>query len=106
MTRSPTPEELSRAEAAALSRGDTIENLDWLAFMFWSHRRLDKARSYYLKLVERAPENGSYHYWLGEVYWAAGERAPARQHWEKAVSLDRGEYARLASQRLAGPGAG
>src|SRR5438094_144056 len=63
MTRPPTTEELDRAEAAVLAHGDSTENLDWLAFMFFTHRRWDKARGYYAKLVERVPDNASYHYY-------------------------------------------
>ena len=101
MTRPPTTEELDRAEAAVLARGDSIENLDWLAFMFWTHRRIEKARGYYTRLVERVPDNASYHFFLGEVCWAGGDRARAREHWERTVALDRAEYAKLAAARLA-----
>jgi tetratricopeptide (TPR) repeat protein len=101
MTRPPTAEELDRAESEVLARGETLENLDWLAFMFFTHRRVEKAQAYYLRLVERAPENASYRFYLGEVYWMAGDRAKAREQWEQVMRLDRGEYGQAASRKLA-----
>lgn len=103
LDRAATSEELERAERTVLARGDGIENLDWLAFMFYSHGRADKALAYYRKLVERAPDSPSYHYYLACVLWQAGDRAGAREHWERVLKLDRAEYARLAALKLAGP---
>ena len=98
-----TAEELERVERAVLARGETLENLDWLAFMFYSAGQVEKARDYYARLCARAPENASYHYFLGEVLWQAQDRSGAREHWERVMQLDRAEYAAAAARRLAGP---
>ena len=99
----PTAEELERVERAVLARGETLENLDWLAFMFYSHGKLEKARDYYVRLCARAPDNASYHYYLGELLWQAEDRSGAREQWERVMQLDRAEYAAAAARRLAGP---
>lgn len=98
-----TDEDLTRAEHAVLARGETVENLDWVAFMFFSHRRHAQACTYYRRLCEQVPANASYHYYLGCALWQAQDRAGAREHWERVMQLDRGEYAKLAAASLAGP---
>lgn len=97
-----TDEDLARVEQAVLARGETVENLDWLAFMFLSHRRPAQAGRYYQRLCEQVPGNASFHYYLGCALWQAQDHAKAREHWERVMQLDRGEYAKLAQSRLVG----
>lgn len=96
-------EDLARAERAVLARGETVENLDWVAFMYFSHRKAPQAIVYYKRLCEQAPGNASYHWYLGEALWQILDKAGAREQWERVMQLDRGEYAKLAAARLAGP---
>jgi tetratricopeptide (TPR) repeat protein len=97
----PTGEELDRVEREMLEAGSSEDPLDWLAFMFFSHDRWEKARDYYAKLVARIPTNGSYHYYLAESLCKLGGLDTARGHFERVVSLDlEGHYARLARSRL------
>lgn len=93
--------ELDRVERSVLARGESVENLDWLGFMFFSHGRMERARGYYTTLCAQVPENASYHYYLAETLWDATDRIGAKEHWERVTQLDRGEYARLATARLA-----
>lgn len=98
--RAASPEELERVERSVLAKGERLEHLDWLAFMFYANRQPAKARHYYERLVERAPDNASYHYYLGDALWQTGQPEAARTHWRRVTALDAGAYAKLAEQKL------
>ena len=100
----PTDAELEAVEREMLASGSSEDHLDWVAFMFFTHERWDKARDYYRRLVDRVPTNGSYHFYLAESLLQSGDSSEARTHWQRAVDLDvEGRYAALSRTRLAPP---
>jgi tetratricopeptide (TPR) repeat protein len=93
-------DELERIERAVLAKGDALDRLDWLAFMFYANRQPAKARGYYERLVGMVPDNASYHYYLGDVLKQLGQPEAARTHWNRVCALDAGAYGALAKGRL------
>ena len=60
----------------------------FLGYVYFLGRQYDKAIEYYLKSVERSPDNASWHFFLGEAYVAKGMHKEGIDELQKAVALD------------------
>lgn len=97
-------DELEQVERALTAGPESIASLDWLAFMFLTHRQYERAERYYRRLVELAPSGASYRYWLGDTLAARGDPLAADQFRQVMALEPDGEYAHLAAERLARAG--
>jgi predicted Zn-dependent protease len=73
--------------------------LDWLAFALYSNNELDEAVQVYQQLVDRAPDNTTYHYYLGNCFAKKGAVQRAIQEWKRVVQID--PYSRMGRKAAA-----
>jgi predicted Zn-dependent protease len=73
--------------------------LDWLAFALYSNNDLDEAVVHYQKLVDRFPDNTTYHYYLGNCFAKKGQVQRAIVEWKRVVQID--PYSRMGRKAAA-----
>lgn len=93
--------ELERIEQKLAADPGNLELMDWIAFMFYSNGVREKALHYYTRLAAARPGNPSYHYFLGNLHFQAGDTPTARECWSRVIQLDlEGEYAARARRKM------
>ncbi len=94
-------DELSLLARKLEENPENFDLMDWAAFAYYSHGDMEKAISYYERLVRRFPENASYHYYLGNSHHKQGATETAANHWRRVSQLDTtGNFSERALRKL------
>ena len=82
-----TGEGIEEIEARLKEDPNNEDLLDWLAFMYYSNGKLEKAIETYQKAINLNYENEHQHYYLGNAYYKLGKNDRAVEEWEVVVQL-------------------
>ncbi|MBI4858784.1 MAG: tetratricopeptide repeat protein [Candidatus Riflebacteria bacterium] len=82
-----TGEGIEEIEARLKEDPNNEDLLDWLAFMYYSNNKLEKAIETYQKAINLNYENEHQHYYLGNAYYKLGKYDRAIEEWEVVVQL-------------------
>lgn len=75
--------------------------LDWLAFMYYSNGKLEKAIETYQRAINLNYENEHQHYYLGNAFYKLGKNDRAVEEWEVVVQLKpESKLAQNAQERI------
>ncbi|MBI3892927.1 MAG: tetratricopeptide repeat protein [Candidatus Wallbacteria bacterium] len=80
---------------------DNPDLLDWLAFMYYSNGKLEKAIETYQKAIALNYDNEHQHYYLGNSFYKLGNVERACEEWEVVIALKPdGKLAKNAEDRI------
>jgi|GEM_PF-885709 len=82
-----TGEGIEEIEARLKEDPNNEDLLDWLAFMYYSNNKLERAVETYQKAINLNYENEHQHYYLGNAYYKLGKFDRAVEEWEVVVQL-------------------
>lgn len=82
-----TGEGIEEIEARLGEDPNNEDLLDWLAFMYYSNGKLEKAIDTYQRAINLNYENEHQHYYLGNAYYKLGKFDRAVEEWEVVVQL-------------------
>ncbi|MFC1746041.1 tetratricopeptide repeat protein [Candidatus Riflebacteria bacterium] len=66
---------------------NNVDLLDWLAFMYYSNKKIDEAIETYKKALAINPNNENHHYYLANSYFKKGMVVEAKKEWEQVIKL-------------------
>lgn len=96
-----TGEGIEEIEARLKEDPNNEDLLDWLAFMYYSNGKLEKAIETYQRAINLNYENEHQHYYLGNAYYKLGKNDRAIEEWEVVVQLKpESKLAQNAQERI------
>ena len=96
-----TGEGIEEIEARLKEDPNNEDLLDWLAFMYYSNGKLEKAIETYQRAINLNYENEHQHYYLGNAFYKLGKNDRAIEEWEVVVQLKpESKLAQNAQERI------
>lgn len=96
-----TGEGIEEIEARLKEDPNNEDLLDWLAFMYYSNGKLEKAIETYQRAINLNYENEHQHYYLGNAFYKLGKNDRAVEEWEVVVQLKpESKLAQNAAERI------
>ena len=96
-----TGEGIEEIEARLKEDPNNEDLLDWLAFMYYSNGKLEKAIETYQRAINLNYENEHQHYYLGNAFYKLGKNDRAVEEWEVVVQLKpESKLAQNAQERI------
>lgn len=98
---SGTGEGISEVEKLLEGDPNNVELLDWLAFMYYSNEKIDKAIETYRRALSIKSDNENQHYYLANSYFKKGMMTEAKNSWNEVIRLNpNSKIARKAQERI------
>lgn len=67
---------------------NNVDLLDWLAFMYYCNKNIDKAIETYKKALSIKSDNETQHYYLANSYYLKGMMTEAKREWSEVIRLN------------------
>lgn len=90
-------------EIEKLLEGDpnNVDLLDWLAFMYYCNKNIDKAIETYKKALSIKSDNETQHYYLANSYYLKGMMSEAKREWNEVIRINpTSKIAKNAQERI------